>query len=475
MEAMRKIRALVAVSTALVALATAMLFAPRFASAALPPGAEGKGVEFALGEGSLPQVIALGPDGNLWFTLDHSLGPDEIGRLVPTGELTTFAVPSTMPAGASQVSLEGITTGTDGNLWFTGQGGEGATIGSISTAGQVSLVPLAHPARFPTTIAAGPGGRLWFTSSGRQSDSWIGELEPDGQVREFLQRSAFTEGITAGPEGNMWFLGASTTSRPSAGQVGRITPAGKVSRFPVPGAEGVPQGIAASGGRIWFGVETEEPAIASVDRGGRIRELPLPAPSGGASGYVNSIVPARGGGVWFVGNIPQIFGRVSADGEVRRTLLQSDATFHRGLAMGPEGNLWATSSGGLLRIEPRIPGARLRQLGALGPRGPVRVRVECERGPDACRGTLRLSHQRTSETCCGAIRVAFARYRIPGGETKVVAIEPGRAGRAELRRAARHGHFVTVGAFEPGGFAASRLLRVTGVGVVGAGRYRNSR
>jgi virginiamycin B lyase len=456
-------RVLIATAAALVVLAAAILQAPGSASAEVPPGAEGKATEFSLPEGSLPEDITLGPDGNLWFTLDHYLGPEEIGRMTPTGELTTFAVPSTAPTGASQASLEGITTGNDGNVWFTGQGGEGARIGSISSAGQVALIPLPHPARFPTAIAAGMGGRLWFTSSGRQADSWIGELGADGEVREFLQRSAFTEGITAGPEGDMWFLGASTTSRPAAGQVGRITPAGKVSRFPVPGAEGVPQGIAASGDRIWFGVETEEPAIASVNGRGRIRELPLPAPSGGASGYVNSIVQARGGGVWFVGNIPQILGQVSADGEVRRTLLQSDAAFHRGLVMGREGDLWATSDGGLLRIEPRIPGARLRQLGALGRHGPVRVKVGCERGPRACRGALRLSHQRTSETCCGAIRVAFARYRIPARGTKVVAIEPGAAARAELRRAARHSHFVTVGAFEAGGFAADRALKVAGV------------
>jgi virginiamycin B lyase len=448
---------------ALFVLAAAILQAPRSASAEVPPAAEGKAVEFPLPEGSLPEDITLGPEGNLWFTLDHYLGPEEIGRMTPTGELATFTIPSITPIGASQASLEGITTGIDGNLWFTGQGGEGARIGSFSTAGQVGLLPLPNPARYPTAIAAGPGGRLWFTSSGRQADSWIGELRPGGEVREFLQRSAYTEGITAGPEGDMWFLGSSTTSRPSAGQVGRITPAGKVGRFPVPGAEGVPQGIAASGGRIWFGVETEEPAIASVDRRGRIRELPLPAPSGGASGYVNSIVPARGGGVWFVGNIPQILGQVSADGEVRRTLLQSDAGFHRGLAMDREGDLWATGDHGLLKIEPRIPGARVRQLGVLSPQGPVRVKVDCRRGSFPCRGTLRLAHQRTSETCCGAIRVAYARYRIRAGGTKVVAIDVGGQARAELRRAARHGHFVTVGAFEPGGFAASRPLLVAGV------------
>jgi streptogramin lyase len=267
----------------------------------------------------------------------------------------------------------------------------------------------------------------------------------------------------------MWFLGAgSVTHYPSVGQVGRISPAGKVSRFPIPRSAGAPYGIAASGGLIWFGYETGEPGIATADREGRIRELPLPRPLT-FSGYVTSVAAATGGGVWFVGNDPPILGQASADGEVRRTLLRAEAGSFGSLTVGREGDLWATrvgvATGSLLKIDPRIPGTRLSQLGALGPRGPVRVRVTCERGRRGCHGTVRISHERTGETCCGAIEVAFARYRIGAGGTKVVPVQLPRASRVELRRAARHGHSVMVGSFEPGGFASSRLLRVAGVGV----------
>src|SRR5256885_5829298 len=58
----------------------------------------------------------------------------------------------------------GITTGPDGNLWFTA----GTDIGRITTGGSFASFPL--PTRCgnkfgckPLGIAAGPDGNLWFT------------------------------------------------------------------------------------------------------------------------------------------------------------------------------------------------------------------------------------------------------------------------------------------------------------------------
>ena len=452
----------------IIGLAIPLLAAVGNAKGEVPPGAEGKAVEFPLPEESMAEDLTLGPDGALWFTLDRYLKPGEIGRSGVGGEIKLFPVPSMVAAGQTKESLTGITTGADGRLWFGSANGAGAAVGSISTAGEVDLVPLAHPRRNPTSIAAGAGGGVWFTTTNGSDRTWIGEIGPGGAVHEFrVPGKVGAEGIVAGPGDDMWFL-ASTPANPwpPGGVLGRITTDGKASLFPIPGAEGAPDGIAASGGRIWFGAELDEPVIASADRRGRIRELPLPSPRG-ESGYVNSIAPASNGGVWFVGNDPPILGQVGRGGEVRRTLLAAEAGSYRGLTTDGEGNLWAarigSRSSGLLRIRPRIPGSQVRQLGALGRQGPVRVKVDCARGPDPCHGTLRLSHERTGETCCGPINLAFTRYRVPANGTKVVAIEVSATARVELTRAARHGHLVTVGGFEPGGFAADRPLRVAGV------------
>src|SRR5438270_7258815 len=57
-----------------------------------------------------PNGITTGPDGDLWFTEDLL---SEIGRITPSGTITNFPIPSDFTGNL------GITTGPDGNLWFT--------------------------------------------------------------------------------------------------------------------------------------------------------------------------------------------------------------------------------------------------------------------------------------------------------------------------------------------------------------------
>ena len=60
-----------------------------------------------------PFRITTGTDGNLWYT---SSANDRIGRITPAGVITTFAD----PAGSSSTDNPyDITTGPDGNIWYT--------------------------------------------------------------------------------------------------------------------------------------------------------------------------------------------------------------------------------------------------------------------------------------------------------------------------------------------------------------------
>ena len=54
--------------------------------------------------------ITTGPDGNVWYT---GYTGNSIARVTPTGVLTVFPVPT-----SGSLPYE-ITTGPDGNLWFT--------------------------------------------------------------------------------------------------------------------------------------------------------------------------------------------------------------------------------------------------------------------------------------------------------------------------------------------------------------------
>src|SRR5258706_11437070 len=59
---------------------------------------------------SSPGGVTSGPNGNVWFT--ELLG-NNIGRITPSGHFTEFPIPI-----ANSVPF-GIVPGPDGNLWFT--------------------------------------------------------------------------------------------------------------------------------------------------------------------------------------------------------------------------------------------------------------------------------------------------------------------------------------------------------------------
>ena len=100
--------------------------------------------------------IAVGPDGNLWFT---DAGQNEIGRITTAGAITKFPVPT------AASGVFGIIGGPDGNLWFTEQPTN--KLGRITPAGVVTeLACIPTRASGPTSITSGADGKLWLTETG---------------------------------------------------------------------------------------------------------------------------------------------------------------------------------------------------------------------------------------------------------------------------------------------------------------------
>jgi virginiamycin B lyase len=77
--------------------------------------------------------ITTGPDGNLWFT---DTGTNAIGRMTPGGAVTTFAIPT-----PGSIPYR-ISAGPDGALWFVE--GAGNKIGRVSVAGAVVVPTLSR-------------------------------------------------------------------------------------------------------------------------------------------------------------------------------------------------------------------------------------------------------------------------------------------------------------------------------------------
>ena len=148
--------------------------------------------------------------------LVHRVRPDKIGRITPGGALSEFP----LAAGSGPI---GIAAGPDGALWFTEYRRQQDR---AHHAGRRALgVPARRRQRSQWDIAAGPDGALWFTEYGGNK---IGRITPGGALSEFpLAAGSHPYGIAAGPDGALWF------TEYSGDKIGRITPGGALSEFPL--------------------------------------------------------------------------------------------------------------------------------------------------------------------------------------------------------------------------------------------------
>ena len=273
-------------------------------------------VEFPIPtSGGLPWDITTGPDGNLWFTEQTG---NKIGRITPAGVITEFTIPD---ANALPV---GIAAGSDGRLWFT-EAGSGF-VGAVTTAGVFSKYP--YPS-YPATMTS-------------------------------------ASGITAGPDGALWFTFSVTSSppNPSGPRLGRMSTTGVATDFPVPtGAFPLPVGqssriTSGPGGKLWFTVTSiaADNFIGFASVSGDVMSYAIPAmPRLSASGAITcGIAAGPDGNLWFAeqnSNFAAIV-RMTPSGTMTGIVPGSTMRNPCGVAAGPDGNVWFTESNAIGRVTP---------------------------------------------------------------------------------------------------------------------------
>jgi streptogramin lyase len=277
--------------------------------------------------GSGPAGIALGPDGNLWFT---EVFGDRIGRITPHGVVREFSGGITPFSRASA-----ITAGPDGNMWFTENAGR---IGRITPAGAITEFSAGIPAGAkPAGIAAGSDGNVWFTD---ESAARVGRITPAGVVTMFTAGitvkavSAFLAPCSAakGPNGNVWWL-EQDLSTPGFPQIAQITPAGAVTEYSL-GAFAIVAGVAPGpDGNVWF---TEGTNVDRITPTGTITHFT------GTNG-TGCIALGPDNNLWFTSEFADGIGKSTPTG----TITNYDTTFGItslstpvGIAPGPDGNVW---------------------------------------------------------------------------------------------------------------------------------------
>jgi streptogramin lyase len=316
-------------ATRLVAVASLALL-PLLATAGEPARATPAGiVEFPLPAGSHPNGISTGPDGNLWFT---EYGTGMIGRITPTGTITQFG--PTWHGGPWD-----IVNGPDGNLWFTDAGASGDGIGRIRPDGKFTVeFPLAKGSR-PFGITVGGDGLIYFTEAGT---SKIGRMTTGGQLTEYP--------LTAG-SGPYGIAPADAPSRAfftefSGDRLGVLwANVGRLFQSQLPAGSG-PYGICGPFGsrrKFHFVTESSTDKIIEINRKlGIVRVVQL-APGSGPKG----IVVGPDANIWFTESTGNRIGRyVVLRGKIREFVVPTGSSSPAEITSGPDGRIWFTEASG---------------------------------------------------------------------------------------------------------------------------------
>jgi streptogramin lyase len=160
---------------------------------------------------------------------------------------------------------------------------------------------------------------------------------------------SFARHLVKGPDGELWFIEdvLDNDRHQTNGIIGKITSAGVVSGFLVPGIDGVSDMTVGPDGNYWF-TETNANKIGKLTPQGALTEYQLPQ---GRCTYPTGITAGSDNNIWFVETTEQNTGCGAKSFLAKLTL---DEVFTEypipGVNMGytivtgPDGNLWISGS-----------------------------------------------------------------------------------------------------------------------------------
>ena len=269
--------------------------------------------------------ITTGPDGNLWFT---DSGNNQIDRVTPQGQITQFTLP-----GTDDPSPDGIVSGPDGNLWFTESGVD--RIGRITPGGTITEFETPTADSNPTGIAVGSDGNLWFVESGTND---IGKITTAGKITEYPTTNldlSSTDNMMKGSDGDVWFIAADSDGN---SEIARVTIAGKVTAFPLSAS---PNDLTIGpDGNVWLASSGE---IDKVSADGTVQSFTIPT-----GDDASAITTGPDGALWFALDGNNQIGRMTTAGTFSEYSLPEPGTTDGStvsigaLTTGPDGNLWFT-------------------------------------------------------------------------------------------------------------------------------------
>ncbi|MDQ8045561.1 MAG: hypothetical protein AAGC46_21225 [Solirubrobacteraceae bacterium] len=238
---------------------------------------------------SAGQSISAAADGSMWVS--ESASPGRIARVAPDGTVTEYVGGITSNFTASR-NPQDVTVTPDGYVWFLMSGGSEEAAGLSTSTGAVVRYQLTNGT--PTSLAAGPDGKLWMTANGDNGGTDFVATYDVATKTTKEYSTGFTansepRSLTLGADGALWFVEGG-----GAGRIGRVTTDGTVTYRDVGGA---PALLSNGPGGLWFSRGTDL-ALLGADS----------------------------------------------------TTLYSSGVQPAGIAGGPDGAMWTTTSGGVVRV-----------------------------------------------------------------------------------------------------------------------------
>lgn len=215
------------------------------------------------------QAVAIGPDGNPWFT--EWFGGGSIGTVRSGGTVVRFPVGSN--AGY------GLTAGPDGNVWF-------AELNRNNSGEYVRVTPSGDATRWPVDtgaadMATDAGGNLWLVSESGSTSHNIIKIDAAGQeLARFNAPQPGLRQIALGPDGAMWF------TMYEAGKIGRIDGNGAIQTWVADPANPTARPfdiVWGPDGDMWYTV-ADSGAIGRIGTGSTTAPPAPPGDAGGGSG-----------------------------------------------------------------------------------------------------------------------------------------------------------------------------------------------
>jgi virginiamycin B lyase len=301
-----------------------------------------------------------------------SASAEQVGSVLPSSGLVEELAPIGL---YTKFDGRKVASGPEDTIWFFCEPDnfEGPPIiGRMTRAGLINAafqVPSLATSQYliyePAGLAPGLRGGMWFTVRVTGATSFIGRVTPGGKFSQFplASENADPAAIVGSPDGGAWFIEL------DGDKIVRIDEAGTiVSEYTIPVGE--PKGIAvAADGSPWFTIDGASPEgqsfVGHINGSGTVAEFPIPALGSSPAGI--ALGPERD--MWFTEPGVGKIGRVTPEGLIAEF---AAPTVEGPIGLGPDGNMWflentgeenalgrITPAGMLTSFSPIVPGNSL--------------------------------------------------------------------------------------------------------------------